>query len=260
MMLMEVLKLKGFNAIPFAYPEQPDVKQAQAALEKLAAALGTDLAAAEAARKELEPSRRLAHQLDELTWREGVVSGFENHLWLVSSSDFNQDYRQYSRQLGELINDCRRRTPYLDDILRIAYIGVPSVYGKELYSFLEENEARVVFNEIQRQFSMPQPGKSLAEQYTSYTYPYSIHQRLNDITAELERRRVDGIIHYVQAFCHRGIGDIIFRSALNLPILTLEGNDDFCLNQHIKTRLEAFTDMLRRSPGKKGYNKQATHK
>jgi len=105
----------------------------------------------------------------------------------------------------------------------------------------------VVFNETQRQFAMPRPGKSLAEQYSQYTYPYSIYDRLKDIEAELEKRRVDGVIHYVQAFCHRGIGDIIFRDAIKLPILTLEGNDEFLLSQHLKTRVEAFIDMLQRS-------------
>jgi benzoyl-CoA reductase/2-hydroxyglutaryl-CoA dehydratase subunit BcrC/BadD/HgdB len=87
----------------------------------------------------------------------------------------------------------------------------------------------------------------LAEQYSNYTYPYSICDRVKDIVIELKRRRVDGIIHYVQAFCHRGIGDIIFRDILNLPILTMEGNDEFRLTHHIKTRVEAFLDMLERS-------------
>jgi len=146
-----------------------------------------------------------------------------------------------------LVEQCRQRQPYPSDYLRIAYIGVPSVYGRDLYNYLEKNGARVVFNEIQRQFAMPHPTHSLAEQYTKYTYPYSIYDRLKDITAELEKRRVDGVIHYVQAFCHRGIGDIIFRDALKLPILTMEGNDEFLLSQHLKTRVEAFIDMLQRS-------------
>jgi len=105
----------------------------------------------------------------------------------------------------------------------------------------------VVYNEIQRQFAMPDPGHSLAEQYSNYTYPYSINKRLKDITTELHRRHVDGVIHYVQAFCHRGIGDIILRDAVDLPVLTLEGNDDFFLNGHTQTRIEAFLDMLHRS-------------
>ena len=256
-MLMEVLKLKGLKVIPFAYPDQPDTQRMQYTLEALAETLGTTLEAADRVRSELKPCRRLALKLDQLTWKDGLVSGFENHLWLVSTSDFNQDYHEYYQQLQELLATCRQRQPYPPDSLRLAYIGVPSVYAQDLYHYLKNNGARVVFNEIQRQFAIPEPGNSLAEQYSNYTYPYSIYERLEDITTELKRRQVDGVIHYVQAFCHRGIGDIIFRDALKLPILTLEGNDDFFLTQHIKTRIEAFLDMLERSRRSLKYSQQA---
>jgi benzoyl-CoA reductase/2-hydroxyglutaryl-CoA dehydratase subunit BcrC/BadD/HgdB len=246
-MLMEVLRLKGLEVIPFAYPDKPDIKKMQQTLEILAKTLGTSLTAAEKARIELEPARNLALKLDELTWKERLVSGGENHLWLVSTSDFNQDQEKYQQELKELIEQCQQRPPYPKEELRLGYIGVPSVYGRELYAYLEAQGARVVYNEIQRQFAMPQPGNSLAEQYSNYTYPYSIHERIKDIATEISRRRLDGIIHYVQAFCHRGIGDIIFKHTLGIPILTLEGNDDFFLTNHIKTRVEAFLDMLQRS-------------
>lgn len=256
-MLMEVLKLKGLKVIPFAYPDQPSTQRMQPTLETLAETLGTTMEAANRVRDELKPGRRLALKLDQLTWKDGLVSGFENHLWLVSTSDFNQDYREYYRQLQELMATCRRRQPYPPDSLRLAYIGVPSVYARDFYSCLENNRARVVLNEVQRQFAMPEPGNSLAEQYSNYTYPYSIYKRLEDIATELKRRRVDGVIHYVQAFCHRGIGDIIFRDALRLPVLTLEGNDDFFLTHHVKTRIEAFLDMLERSRRGLKYSRQA---
>jgi benzoyl-CoA reductase/2-hydroxyglutaryl-CoA dehydratase subunit BcrC/BadD/HgdB len=256
-MLMEVLKFKGLKVIPFAYPDRPSPQRMQYTLEALAETLGTTLKAADSVRNELKPCRRLALKLDRLTWKDGLVSGFENHLWLVSTSDFNQDYHQYCQQLQEILATCQRRQPYPSDSLRLAYIGVPPVYAQDFYHHLESNGARVVFNEIQRQFAMPGSGNSLAEQYSNYTYPYSIHERLKDITTELKRRQVDGVIHYVQAFCHRGIGDIIFRDALKLPVLTLEGNDDFFLTHHIKTRIEAFLDMLERSRRSLKYSQQA---
>ncbi len=256
-MLMEVLKLRELKVISFAYPDRPSPRRMQYTLEALAETLGTTLEAADSVRNELKPGRRLALKLDQLTWKDGLVNGFENHLWLVSTSDFNQDYHEYYQQLQEILATCRRRQPYPPDSLRLAYIGVPSVYAQDFYHHLESNGARVVFNEIQRQFAMPRPGNSLAEQYSNYTYPYSIYGRLKDITTELKRRQVDGVIHYVQAFCHRGIGDIIFRDALKLPILTLEGNDDFFLTHHVKTRIEAFLDMLERSRRSLKYSQQA---
>jgi len=258
-MLMEVFRLKGLHVIPFAYPDHPDPFRMQHSLESLADVLDTNIEAPEEARKELERARRLAHELDALTWRDGVVGGWDNHYWLVSSSDFMGDTNEYERQLGQLLMESRSRKPYPDDMLRLAYIGVPSVFAKDLYGYLESNGARVVFNEIQRQFAMPSGGSSLAQQYSSYTYPYSIFDRLRDILPQLSLRRVDGVIHYVQAFCHRGIGDIIFRHQINLPILTLEGNTDYLLTQHLRTRIEAFLDVLKRRRVIASEAKQSNH-
>lgn len=246
LMLMEVLKLRGVEVIPFAYPDHPDPARMQEVLHKLASTLGTTLKAAEKVRRRLEPCRRLLKELDELTWREGKVSGWENHIWLVTSSDFEGDPRRFKQRLRDFLSRARKRKPYPQAMLRLAYIGVPSIFARDLYRFLEENGARVVFNEIQRQFAMPHSCSSLPEQYSLYTYPYSIYERVKDIQREISRRKVDGIIHYVQAFCHRGIGDIIFRETLPLPILTLEGNDEFFLNQHLRTRIEAFLDLVQR--------------
>src|SRR4030042_3946203 len=81
-MLMEVLKLKGMNAMPFASPERPDAQQMKDVLEKLAAALGATPAAAEKVRQELRSVRDLALKLDKFTWKNNQVSGWENHLWL----------------------------------------------------------------------------------------------------------------------------------------------------------------------------------
>jgi benzoyl-CoA reductase/2-hydroxyglutaryl-CoA dehydratase subunit BcrC/BadD/HgdB len=249
-MLMEVLKLKGKNAIPFAYPERPNVEEMGYVLEKLAATFGTTLEAAEKVRLELKPVRDLVLKLDELTWKENTVSGGENHLWLVSASDFNRDVIKYKKDVKALLDAAAKRKPFTNQI-RLGYIGVPPVYAKELYAYIEKHGTRVVFNEIQRQFAMPVPGKSLAEQYTNYTYPYSINERLADIKVEIKKRHIDGVIHYVQAFCHRGIGDIVMRSAIKVPVLTLEGNAEFYLNGHVKTRIEAFLDMIERRQKKR---------
>jgi len=243
-MLMEVLKLRGVETIPFAYPDAPDADRIQAALESLAVKLGTNMTEAEKVRQQLQPCRDAVLELDRLTWQENKVSGMENHYWLVSSSDFNQDADKYLADVRAINREAKTRSAYPKDELRLAFTGVPSVYGKQLYPFLEKYGARVVYNEIQRQFAMPAGSATLAEQYSSYTYPYSIEGRLIDIETEVEKRHIDGVIHYVQAFCHRAIGDIVFRNRLRMPVLTIEGNSDFALSQHLKTRLEAFIDML----------------
>lgn len=250
LMLMEVFRLNGIKVLSFAYPERQNPALMWQSLERLARSLNTNMERSEEMRSGLSPVRELTGQLDRMTWESGLVSGWENHLWLVSTSDFNGSPELFYAQLKDFISSALTRKPYPNDMLRLAYIGVPPVYARELYPFIESQGGRVVFNEVQRQFSMPGTSRPLEEQYSMYTYPYSIFDRVKDIKEQMDLRRVDGVIHYVQAFCHRGIGDIIFRSArggLSLPILTLEGNTDFCLTHHLKTRIEAFMDMLHRS-------------
>jgi len=243
-MLMEVLRLKGLDAIPFAYPQKPDATQMRYCLESLAESLGTTLDAAEEQRRQLERARGLARELDELTWKGDTVSGWENHYWLVSASDFNGDAAGYEKGLQGILEECRDREPYPGDMLRLAFIGVPPIFGRDLYDFVERNGAHIVFNETQRQFAMPNRCEGLAEQYSKYTYPYSLSAKLDDILPQLKRRRVDGVIHYVQTFCHRGIGNIVFRHRIDRPILTLEGNNDYTLSQQARTRIETFLEVL----------------
>jgi len=127
--------------------------------------------------------------------------------------------------------------------LRLAYIGVPPIFD-DIYPFLESHGARVVFNETQRQFAMPYGITDLVEQYRAYTYPYDIFHRLADILLEVERRRVDAVIHYVQSFCFRQIEDMIVRKKLNVPVLTLEGDKPSPLDARSKIRIEGFLEML----------------
>jgi benzoyl-CoA reductase/2-hydroxyglutaryl-CoA dehydratase subunit BcrC/BadD/HgdB len=77
-MLMQVLKYKGFKTIPFAYPERPDKYIMQGTLEKLAENLGTTIDSAEYIRKKMVPCRELANRVDELTWKDNRLTGFEN--------------------------------------------------------------------------------------------------------------------------------------------------------------------------------------
>jgi benzoyl-CoA reductase/2-hydroxyglutaryl-CoA dehydratase subunit BcrC/BadD/HgdB len=245
LMLMEVLRHRGIKTIPFAYPGEPDQGQMKATIESLAFKLGTTSEAAESIRQDLMPTRTLISKLDRMTWQDNKISGKENHYWLVSSSDFNQDINRFSRELSEVIDQVLKREPYPAEELRLGFVGVPPVYAAEFYPFIERCGGRVVFNEVQRQFSMSYPVASLTEQYCRYTYPYDTAGRVADVQAAIKERRIDGVIHYVQSFCHRAIGDIIIRSELGVPVLTVEGNADFGLSQHLRTRLEAFLDVLR---------------
>jgi hypothetical protein len=71
--------------------------------------------------------RKLCRELDLMTWRDNLVSGLENHFYLVSSSDFDGNPLTFTHKLEEFINKARRREPF-NDRVRLAYIGVSAYF------------------------------------------------------------------------------------------------------------------------------------
>lgn len=241
--LLAVLTHEGTRCLSFDFPGRPDEGEMARALARLAHDLGADLAEAERRREELTPVRSLAHEIDRLAWQENRVHGLENHLWLVSTSDFCAGPERYRTAAERFLRAARGRRPLEHDV-RLGLCGIPPIVPG-LYDFVESQGALVVYNETQRQFAMPFDAASLAAQYTRYTYPYGVFARLEDIGAECERRGLGGLIHYVQSFCHRRIEDRIVRRSVGVPVLTLEADAPGPLSGQLKTRLEAFVQMLR---------------
>ena len=240
--LMETLQLKGIQTIPFAYPYDHDSQKLAFEISHLAEKLGTDINSAEKMLKKLKPVRSLLDRLDDMTWKDNCVTGYENHIRLVTSSDFNGDIEKFSRELSEFLDKALKRAPFKESV-RLGYIGVPPILD-DIHSFVEEYGSRFVFNEVQRQFSLPKSSGGLVEHYLAYTYPYNIFHRLDYIIPELKRRRIQGVIHYVQSFCHRHIEDLIIRKKISLPVLTIEGESPGLVDERTKIRLQAFIEML----------------
>jgi benzoyl-CoA reductase/2-hydroxyglutaryl-CoA dehydratase subunit BcrC/BadD/HgdB len=241
--LMEVLSLHGVTTIPFAYPYGRSAEALAEQIRQLAAHFGVDAQRIEDARQSLDRIRRQVHEIDRLTWQENRVSGADNHYFQVCTSDMNGDPAAFAAEADTFLDAARQRPP-LPAGLRLAYIGVPPIFA-DLYQVLESAGARVVFNETQRQFSMPYAVDSLVEQYRRYTYPYDIFTRLEDIEAQMALRQVDGVIHYVQSFCFRQIEDLIVRKRLPVPVLTLEGDRPGKVDARTRIRIEGFLEMLK---------------
>ena len=241
--LMEVLSSEGVEVIEFNYPYPPDAKALADALAGLARRLGTSLDAAEKVREGLRPLRQTLAEIDRLTCEDGRVSGLENHLWLISSSDFGGDPDTFARRAAAFLGEARRRPPPAPRRHRMGYVGIPPICSG-LHEFLEALGAPVVFNEFQRQFSMPGDATDLVSQYLAYTYPYGIAGRTEDIRRAVRERRINGLVHYVQSFCFRHIQDRLLREALGVPMLTLEFDRPGPLDAQARTRLEAFVEML----------------
>jgi len=245
--LAEVLERRGVQVIAFDFPLNRDRDLLRGQMENLRRALGAPRKEVERVRTRLSAIRRKLQELDRLTYEENRVSGFENHLFLVTSSDFKSDPEAYENELDQFLREARARSPR-EGSVRLGYLGVPPIFS-DLYDFIEALGGRVVFNEIQRQFSMPWAEGDIVDQYLNYTYPYGIRGRLDDIRQAIVERRLDGLIHYTQTFCFRQIYDILLRESLSLPLLTIEGDKPGKVDSRTAIRLETFVEMLRMRKG-----------
>jgi benzoyl-CoA reductase/2-hydroxyglutaryl-CoA dehydratase subunit BcrC/BadD/HgdB len=241
--LAEVLGRRGVEVMTFDYPHNRDRDQLKAEMEKIMSSLSTTWPDVQAVKRRLEGVRSKLRELDRLTFQENVVTGFENHLFLVSSSDFRSDPGKYEEELDRFLGEARARQPRKEEV-RLGYLGVPPIFA-QLYDYVESLGARIVFNEVQRQFSMPYANEDIVAQYLSYTYPYDAQGRLEDINRAIRERNLDGLIHYTQTFCFRQIYDIILRETLPVPMLTLEGDRPGGLDSRTATRIETFVEMLK---------------
>lgn len=242
--LSEVLDLKGIRCIPFSYPNSKSYESLKAEMDKLCNAFDTSFEEALKVKNELDLIREKLVYVDELTWKHNKVTGFENHIWQVSSSDFDSDFAAFRQKLENELEVMEKRESRSEKV-RLGYIGVPPI-NSDLYDLVETMDARIVYNEVQRQFTMSDGIgiDDLVETYRVFTYPYNLSGRIKDIKSQIKKREIDGIIHYTQAFCFRGIEDIVIRKELDVPILTLEGDRPGTVDSRSKLRIESFIDML----------------
>ncbi len=241
--LMATLQDKNVEVIPFSFPHDRDRHKLEKEIARLESHFGVTRQQVLKMKKRLDIIRRKLIRLDELSWQENKISGLENHLWLVNSSDFNSDPDDFEKRLDAFLLQAEKQNPLPTDF-HLGFLGVPPIID-DLYDFLSEQKVNIVFNEIQRQFAMPYLKPDIIDQYLQYTYPYSIFHRLEDIKQEIKKRKLDAVISYSQSFCHRQIDNILIKKYVDIPVLSLEGDQPGNLDARSKLRIESFLDMLR---------------
>lgn len=242
--LCEVLKLRGIKVYPFSFPHSHKSEDVENEIKKFMDTFNVTIDQVEVVRKRLNKARSLAKEIDELTYIHNKATGFENHLFQVCTSDFNGDIDTFEADLKKVICDIKNKEPVIKK-LRLGYIGVPPM-TPDIYEFVEKFNANFVYNEVQREFAFPRVDSALDifQQYYDYTYPYNIEFRIKELKKQITERKLDGIIHYTQAFCYRAVEHIVLKDKLDIPILNIEGDKLNTLDARTKLRLEAFLDML----------------
>lgn len=241
--LAELFMEQGIPVHSFAYPFGKEDRRTflEREFRSLAKSLGTTYEAAAEYTKLTDPVRAKLRRLDELTVQE-KATGFENHLWLVTSTDFNTDPAAYEAELDLKIAEIEARKSAGRKI-RIGVLGVPTIFD-DMYGFIESKGASVVFNEVQRQFAIPSLNPDYISRYAEYTYPYDVFGRIRDIKTQTAERRIDGLIHYVQSFCYRAMQDITIKKHMDVPVLSIEGDGPSGIDARTKIRIESFIEML----------------
>jgi benzoyl-CoA reductase/2-hydroxyglutaryl-CoA dehydratase subunit BcrC/BadD/HgdB len=241
--LGEILADQGRDVVHFKFPYPRNRGQLAREIRTLMIRLGASEAETARVQARLMPLRQKLQRLDRLTWETGQVTGAENFLYLISSSDFASDPAAFELKVTNFLRQAEAR-PARDYPVRLGFVGIPPIFT-DLWDYLQELGAGVLFHEFPRQFSMPQAGPDLTKQYYHYTYPYDVFGRLADLRAAVRTRRLHGLVHYTQSFCFRQMFDQLIRERLNLPILTIEGDRPSPLDSRTRLRLEAFIDVLR---------------
>jgi hypothetical protein len=171
----------------------------------------------------------------------GKISPAEAFSILISFSDLRGDMDRFRRAIASI------KESDFDLNNRVALIGVPPIY----YDFHEVAQSlglQVVFDELPYEF-IRHGGtdiKEIARDYCNYTFARPLGLRINFLREELEKRKVDGVIHYTQFACHHMLEDELLREELDYPVLTLQGDLPGNTPQQIRLRLEAFREMLER--------------
>ncbi len=241
--LAEIMALKGIEVVPFDFPPVQEEKLMEEKLHEFSKKLSASWSDVKKEKKRLDKIREKLRELDRLTYIDNIVTGFENHIFLVCSSDFKSDPDKFENEIDTFLSEIKGRKEIKNDI-RLGVLGVPPILSG-FYPYIESIGARVVFNEVQRQFSMPYGTADIVEQYTRYTYPYGSDARIKDIKEAIEERKLDGLIHYTQTFCFRQLYDIVLRENLDIPMLTIEGDRPGEVDRRTALRIDAYIEMLK---------------
>lgn len=241
----------GIKSFIFNFPFDRSADKMRLEIKRFAQFLNTTPERCESVRNELKGLRQKLRYIDDLSYQmPGIISGFENHYFLVSASDFNGDHITFEKDVDSFIREINeRKKNYMPDSRKkIAFLGVPPIVP--IHDFIEKKNATVIYNEIQREFAMMDDYISMTEQYINYSYPYQALFRFEKAVLEIRKRKPDGIIHYVQSFCHRQLEDIILRKVLEnqqlkVPVITVEFDKPSPkVDSRVATRIEAFLETI----------------
>jgi len=170
---------------------------------------------------------------------EGEIPAQKAFDIMVSASDFKGDLNKYKEMVDAV------REEHVDYNSRIALLGVPPIHY-DFHRILKLLGLHVAYDELPYEFSRltGRNIEGLARNYLNYTFARKLSFRLDFLKEELRKRKVDGVIHYTQFACHHLLEDEMLKKKLDYPWLVIQGDMPHRTPSQVRTRLEAFAEML----------------
>ncbi len=230
--------MSGIKTHFFFYPFDGDPEYLESQLYKMSEFLGDIKYAGKF--KEIRELKELGLDIDRKR-SLGKINASDAFGILISSSDLMGSPDEWRHAISSVReNDIKLNN-------RVAMIGVPPIYY-DFHEIAQSLDLQIVFDELPYEFirHAGTDTKKIAHDYCNYTFARPLYFRLDFLQHELEKRKVDGIIHYTQFACHHTLEDEIMRKELDYPVLTIQGDLPGKTPSQIKLRLEAFREMLER--------------
>ncbi|MDP2767400.1 MAG: 2-hydroxyacyl-CoA dehydratase family protein [Candidatus Methanoperedens sp.] len=234
--------MSGIPTHFFFYPFDGNHKYMESQLNNLCSFLG-NIKYPEKFR-EIKRLKKIGQLIDKKR-TSGKISSAEAFRILISFSDLLGDLNEFRKALDTQL------TPHLNagiGVNTVALIGVPPIYH-DFHDVAQSLDLQIVFDELPHEF-VRHTGtdiNTVARDYCDYTFARPLDFRIEFLQKELEKRKVDGVIHYTQFACHHMLEDEILRQRLDYPMLTIQGDLPGKTPEQIKLRLEAFREVLERS-------------
>ena len=103
--LAEIMSLNGVKVIPFDYPPERTREQLEPRLEAFREVLSANQDNVNKVKVRLDGIRRKLREIDRLTYEGNIVTGLENHLFLLASSDFKGDPDSFEKEINDFLNN-----------------------------------------------------------------------------------------------------------------------------------------------------------
>jgi len=244
-----------------------EVKAFKGVIEKLTSHKITAASLSDATTLVNERRRALQRLYSLRRARPAPISGKD--ALLVTQVSFYDDVKRCAQQVNALCDELEKRVAAGEgaapaDAPRILVSGSPmAIPNWKLHHLLELAGAVVVAEESctgTRLFNdLVRPEKSLDDQLTAIAERYmNIHcacftpnqERLDDVVRMAREYDVDGVIHYNLQFCHTYANEAVsVKRRLDkegIPLLRIETDYSDADTGQLKTRIEAFLEMVRK--------------